>query len=734
MSGRTYRFAALCALLASAAAWAGVDIEIRNGDKVTGTLFPATEVEIVRFRVPKDAVLTVKAAAGRKGPQVHVDLKGPDGDVVASAEGKSASIVKKTAPASGLYSVEVSSKDHVTAGDYSLSISWKSKTSYGGKLALAEGSLNIPFSADAGATATFSAKKVKNSAAVPSLALLTYVPESSTDDDFSGASGKRVVNRTGDFVLNVTSPADGDVLATVKVRTPKASNRKYALTAKAIGGGDAEGDTAFSAIVGPTGDVITFPFIEPGQPGSQLNGTAVTVPAGALPVGTSIVISTAPDLVPPGTQTGAGATVAFGPDGLVFGTKASPNPATITIPIDPAFAGAEESITIFTRNAKGAVSPILPKSSYVFDFVKNTVSFPASHFSSFRAVSSTGAPGGGNFVTLAQISAPLDVCNAFDPSPESAGTTLYYVAEGQAGTISAIRTGTTGFSRVTWVGGGAQSTLPAGRLQFEIPDTVNSVTAQTDGTIFFATRRQIFRVDPTTGTVTLLAGTGAVGDTGDGGSAADATFTNIRNVVAQGDGLIYVADEGAHRIRVIDSSDVAIAAWAGNGSIGVGADGGNIATTAFIGPSDMSFAPNGGLYVADGGRVRWIDPFGDPSPINVTVAGQSDGDTGSGGDGGAPTSATFEVISGIAQYIDPQNPTHDALAIVDVSDHTIRIVDLTGGVVSLIAGAHGTAGFNGDSGSAPGLLNTPLSVAALPGILFIADSGNSRVRLLFTVQ
>jgi hypothetical protein len=506
------------------------------------------------------------------------------------------------------------------------------------------------------------------------------------------------------------------------------------LTKKAIGG--VGGDSAFSSIVGPEGNLIVFPAPPPGQPGAELAGSAVQIPAGALPVGTSIVIATSPDIPTLPTQSGAGPTVEFGPDGLVFGTKADPQFATITIPFDPSFGESTESITIFTRNAKGVVTAV-PK-PYDFDYVANTVSFQSSHFSSFRAVSGVPIPTGGNFFTVATNVDARDVCLANDPTTETQSVSFFYVAEGANRTVGSIYFDGTAtlppYKHRTWVGGGTDTTLPAGRTTFQFVEDVNTVFALTDGTLFVGTNSQIFRVDPTSGEVTLLAGTGSRGDTGDGGSAVNATFVTIRNIVADESGGLFVADDGAHRIRFINTTDGDIIAWAGDGTVGVGVDGQSPATTAFIGPSDMSFAPNGGMYVADGARIRHIDPSAAAAPVNVTVAGDAGGATGSTGDDGAPTDALFESIVGVSQYIDPQAPANDKLAVVDAVDHTLRVIDFSGGQVRLFAGAHGTPGFTGDFGSSPGRLRTPVAVTALPGFFCIADKGNMRVRLLLPGQ
>ena len=55
----TTRLALVPFALAAATAFAGVDAEVGNGDKITGTISPATESETFRVRVPNGAKISV---------------------------------------------------------------------------------------------------------------------------------------------------------------------------------------------------------------------------------------------------------------------------------------------------------------------------------------------------------------------------------------------------------------------------------------------------------------------------------------------------------------------------------------------------------------------------------------------------------------------------------------------------------------------------------------------------
>src|SRR5262245_15431782 len=135
-------------------------------------------------------------------------------------------------------------------------------------------------------------------------------------------------------------------------------------------------------------------------------------------------------------------------------------------------------------------------------------------------------------------------------------------------------------------------------------------------------------------------------------------------------------------------------------------------------PREMIFDAQGNLYVSDTGnhRVRKITKDG----IINTIAGG--GALGNGGDGGQAINAELNEPRGLA--IDAMGNVY----IADSLNHRVRRVT-PAGVISTIAGT-GVEGFGGDGGQATAArLNYPLGLAVdLAGSLYIADSGNHRVR------
>ncbi len=135
-------------------------------------------------------------------------------------------------------------------------------------------------------------------------------------------------------------------------------------------------------------------------------------------------------------------------------------------------------------------------------------------------------------------------------------------------------------------------------------------------------------------------------------------------------------------------------------------------------PTAVAVDAQGDVYVADSlnNRVRKITPAG----VITTIAGN--GNYGFSGDGGPATQAELWDPVGLA--IDSAGN----LYIADFYNNRIRKVT-PAGTISTVAG-YGTYGFAGDGGGATkAWFEGPTAVAVdSKGDLFIADSGNDRIR------
>jgi hypothetical protein len=73
------------------------------------------------------------------------------------------------------------------------------------------------------------------------------------------------------------------------------------------------------------------------------------------------------------------------------------------------------------------------------------------------------------------------------------------------------------------------------------------------GTMFVGDQynNQIYAVSPTTGSLTIVAGSGVLGYAGDGGPATAAQFSGIFDIALDDAGNLYVADQANGRLRVV---------------------------------------------------------------------------------------------------------------------------------------------------------------------------------------
>jgi sugar lactone lactonase YvrE len=168
--------------------------------------------------------------------------------------------------------------------------------------------------------------------------------------------------------------------------------------------------------------------------------------------------------------------------------------------------------------------------------------------------------------------------------------------------------------------------------------------------------------------------------------------------------------------------DNIITTVAGNGSSSYSGDGGPATNAGLLVVWGLTLDAAGNLYIADTAhlRMRKVDTNG----IITTVAGN--GSSGYSGDGGAATNAGVDGPYGVA--VDGVGN----LYIADTGDNRIRKVD-TNGVITTVAG-NGSGTYAGDGGAATNAsLNSPYGVALDSlGNLYIADTYNSRVRMVGT--
>lgn len=219
------------------------------------------------------------------------------------------------------------------------------------------------------------------------------------------------------------------------------------------------------------------------------------------------------------------------------------------------------------------------------------------------------------------------------------------------------------------------------------------------------------------GTIQTVAGTGTQGYSGDGGQALSARIQFPAGLVFDGAGNLFIADRGNFVIRKMETTG-RITTYAGSGSRTSSGDGGPAVYAGFGFPEFVAIDAAGNLYISDSAayRVRKVSTAG----IITTIAGT--GDFGYSGDGGPGRSAAITI---------PQGISSDAAGNVYFADwlsQRVRRIN-PAGVIDTVAG-NGVPYFAGDGGPATAAgLSAPVGVALDPaGGFVIADSENARVR------
>ncbi len=230
------------------------------------------------------------------------------------------------------------------------------------------------------------------------------------------------------------------------------------------------------------------------------------------------------------------------------------------------------------------------------------------------------------------------------------------------------------------------------------------------------------------GAVSIVAG--QVGEwtlLNDGGSATQADLYLPSAVAVDGAGNLFIADSHHNRVREVIAAGAfagTITTVAGDGSAGYDATATVAKATSLNQPGGVAIDGAGNLLIADTNNnvIRKVN-------LNTgaisTVAGT--GAPGYTGDSGAATSATLNSPAGIA--VDAAGN----LYIADTNNDAVR--EVVAGTIATVAGdGTGAPGFSGDTGLAIlAKLNAPFGVALDPaGNLYIADSGNNRVRVVNT--
>ena len=241
-----------------------------------------------------------------------------------------------------------------------------------------------------------------------------------------------------------------------------------------------------------------------------------------------------------------------------------------------------------------------------------------------------------------------------------------------------------------------------------------------DGFLYIADtfNNRIRKVSPD-GSIETVAGSGAIGFSGEGGLAVEAALNRPRDLFVDNDGSIFIADTLNNRIRKV-LPDGIIITIAGTGQQGVDVDGIPATQSRLFQPAGVFVNGDGVVYIADtrNHQIRKVDVDG----TIFLVAGS--GQPQLSGDGGSAITGRLRNPEGVIA------DKFGNLYIADTGNHVIRRVNING-IISTVAGT-GAEGFFGEGIEADKAdLDSPSFVfVEADGDLYIADAGNQRVRFV----
>jgi trimeric autotransporter adhesin len=321
-------------------------------------------------------------------------------------------------------------------------------------------------------------------------------------------------------------------------------------------------------------------------------------------------------------------------------------------------------------------------------------------------IAGTGGTGGfggdGGPATAASLNYPSDV--VIDRSGN------LYIADGGNARIRRVDAATKIIATVagTGIGGFSGDGGPAVAAQLSYS---TGLGVDASDNLYVVDAGRVRKVDRFTNVITTEAG-----GLGDSAPATAAVLIRPRNVALDSAGNLYIADKFNNRIRKVNMATKVITTVAGTGVGGFSGDGGPATSAKIYTPFGVALDAAGNLYIADDDnyRIRRVDAA---TGIITTVAGGGE----DSGDGGPATAASLGETSNVAV---------DAAGNIYIGVwNRIRRVDAATGIITTVAGGGSSASI-GDGGPATAaqlLYPGGVSVDAA-GNLYIADTGNGRIR------
>jgi gliding motility-associated-like protein len=263
-----------------------------------------------------------------------------------------------------------------------------------------------------------------------------------------------------------------------------------------------------------------------------------------------------------------------------------------------------------------------------------------------------------------------------------------------------------------------------------LPD-LTTIKADAARNIYMVDDNKIRKIDAVTGAITIIAGDGTVGFSGDGGPALNASFHYLSDFCIDKQGNIYICDNRNNRIRKVDAVTHIVTTIAGNGT-SIYTDSVAALSTGLPKPTSIDIDNNGNLYIAISdyaayGNFNYIYKMDAVSSIITKIAGNG---TGVYNGNGSPALQTGFYITGMrvdaAGNLYFADPIHNSILKLTTSTDIINTIAGTGTIQG--------EGCDGDGGLAINAkLNIPLDISFdKDSNLLISSEGCNLIRRINT--
>lgn len=239
------------------------------------------------------------------------------------------------------------------------------------------------------------------------------------------------------------------------------------------------------------------------------------------------------------------------------------------------------------------------------------------------------------------------------------------------------------------------------------------------GNILFCDHTTIRKIKPAYGgVISTVVGLSISGYSGENIPAVYAEINGVRDIFQDHKGNMYLPDAGNNRLRKVDKHGI-IKTIAGTGVAGYNGDGIPATAAQLNSPFGVAVDDTGNVYIADmyNYRIRKIDTFG----MISTVCGT--GVAGFSADGGFADTSRLNYIGSVRV---------SKLGELIIGDNTrIRKVGIDGKLIT-IAGTE-TSGYSGDGGPATAArIGGGMFGIDASGNIFLSDAINSKIRKIDT--